>query len=509
MAIRRIAGARSECPGCLWIAALVLAQLAGLAAGGQAALGAALTCVGLLLVLRRHGRPCGWLASLALGLLSAAGAAPRGAAYVWSEDQSYTVKVDDAPRYRKVGGVELSLLVLASESEPGRRLGYRLLCRAPDLPWRNLNGILPGSAFVMRARFRPIPSSWRQWEYSQTLRRHGYSAQCNILHAGRPRGAPGLLTRLRERIQAKVRELGGDDERSGLFLSMAIGTRDQIAVQTEAAFQAAGLSHLLVVSGFQVMLVYHAAERLAARLLTWAMSSGAGLMLLPQLCALASACFFVGLCGLDGSSARAAFAGLALAVARALERPAGFAASLSTSLLALSLIWPGAILEPGIQLTYAALLGIWVGCLGSGASKLVAFARVSFFAYLFTSIVSFFWFGMLAPAGFLMNPLAAPAASLIGCTLGLPAIALAVSGLDGQGIALRCVLAPIGWLRDTLLGAKEWMVIYKPASALERSWVLAAAAGLAAVLAWRRISASSRERLGAGALRLYRAGASL
>jgi competence protein ComEC len=271
------------------------------------------------------------------------------------------------------------------------------------------------------------------------------------------------LDRARQTIERDVIGLLGPGEASGLVTALSIGARDTLSLGTEHAFKATGLAHLLVVSGFQVTVVFH----FVAGFIGWLFARSRWLLEripvreISAVVGLVAALGFVGISGLEGASLRAGLAAVFVVVATVLERGRGMLNGILVSLVGVSTVWPGAFLEPGVQLTYAALLGI---CIAAGNGKPVAslaerirlFGRLTVIVWVCSSAIAVAWFGTIAPLGLLLNPLIAPFASVVGCQgtfLGYGAYA---SGLDSNGAILALVATMLEAVRDIVAWCAEW-----------------------------------------------------
>ena len=154
------------------------------------------------------------------------------------------------------------------------------------------------------------------------------------------------------------------------------------------------------------------------------------------------------LVGPDNSTNRAEIALLFLIVSQLTERAGGLGGGISFALVFMLLLFPGCILDPGVQLTFAALAGI---CIGRFSTRLVKskwreFFRICFYASLFTSVVSAYWFGYISLSGFVLNIVFAPLFSFVSCQLGIPAYLFSQFEFSGNEIPLEICL----WILDVL-----------------------------------------------------------
>lgn len=475
---RILAGMRSRQP--------VLVLLAGMLPGQVAAhcfpplivlpvLSVILLCIyGLrrwLRSARGQAAPGPLFSSFLLGLLSMWSAIPERS-FKPMDETSYLVQVDAPVRRRRVGEKELSLLItgrlrpdLSSLEMEESPKPIRVMCKAIDLPWVNISAAEEGSFLIVRARFRGIDRHNPLFSYQATLLRRGYSATCRIVFASPVlhRESP-LLGGLRASLEEAAEHVLGDGEASGLLLSVALGTRDRLSQRTEEAFKATGLAHVLVFSGYQISIVYLLVLQLAALLLRATFSTLPGpwirlstLAPLKRQFALLStgpALLLACIAGLDGAAVRALTAVAVSVAATVSERGAGMLRGIAAALLVTSMVWPGSFLEPGMQLTYAALAGIWVGAAAPHGWR--RFVLISFAVWVFTSVVVMAWFKSYPWLGLFLNPLFAPLFSIVGCCGGLVVLFGSAAGFAPA----EQVLHPIAWiltgLRDAVLWTAEW-----------------------------------------------------
>ena len=319
--------------------------------------------------------------------------------------------------------------------------------------------------FFMRAEFFPIPLLRNPFARAAKLRRDGYSALCKVRYATRPVvfHRPWMAM-LRGKVADAVRAVLGEGERAGLLLSMSIGSRDVLSSSTERVFKDTGLAHLLVLSGYQVTLVYYlifiVARTLTAPLLVRQSLISAALP--PAIFACVVCICFVGFSGVEAPSIRAAIAALLTVVSSSIERGGGMWNGIVVSFLVLAALWPCIYCEAGVELTYAALVGIAFGSslpLRGTIAKLLAVCTC---ASCSTAAVSMLWFGKFSLIGFLLNPVIAPLLGVLSCKGGLIAIGAYLLGLDPHGFLIQ-------WLAITLEWIVEWVRVLSklPISYLE------------------------------------------
>jgi ComEC/Rec2-related protein len=354
------------------------------------------------------------------------------------------------------------------------------------LPWRNVVRVRQGSVVWFTATFRPLaPTPW-PFEYDNHLLRSGVQATCKVQHLSEPDlPEPSMVELVRERLSRDVGAAGGEGEVGGLFLAMALGLKDRLSTDTEEAFRTAGLSHLLVLSGYQVTLVFGS----SLALLRW----GAGwipvrigvrlpIRRLTLLIAVVPTWGLVVLGGVDHSGVRAALA-VALVVLRMWsERMTSFFNAILSSALLLTVLHPGILLDPGVQLTYAALTGIALGQDDSGGVR--EFLRISVCGTLLTAAVAGVWFGEVPLLGLLLNPILAGPIGALSCQGGAVALVLYESGVDSGALALRGVLAVTRGFRDVVV---TMVTIVGPGVAFPAPWGVVLALLYPLLLGVRRV----------------------
>lgn len=462
---RYIAKVRAKYPVLMFIPGLALGQLLACLIGHASLLVLALWLAAAFFA---KGRPFAslyltMLSGLLPGVLSMLSVGPLPLKDDLSGQRLLIAQIESEPRFRQPGQMECPVRVLAQgKRTSAERLPVyvpiagqpKALCKAVHLPWRNMSNARVGSIILLKAQLRPLRPVLNPFARESTLVRQGYNWECRIQYASAAIlfNEP-LLSRIRRAVVQKIRTGLGNNEGSGLIMAIAFGRRDVISASTENAFKRTGLAHLLVLSGCQVTLIWYS----VFKALKWVMLRLPGVCLITPLTPLASlggltiAGVFVAISGVDGSSLRAMLALVFVVIACLLERNREMPGSIGVSFMALCMLWPGAYLEPGVQLTYAALVGIWMGQRWSNGRGLLSHVKVYSCASLCTSIVSVLWFKQISLAGFVLNPVFAPLISVIGCHGAISAVLLSFVPIIGGYYALRPVMAILELLRDWIL----------------------------------------------------------
>ncbi len=169
---------------------------------------------------------------------------------------------------------------------------------------------------------------------------------------GRRGGVAGLGDEVRDRVERAVSR-GTDGVRRALVLGVVLGEDEGLPERVRADFRASGLAHLLAVSGQNIAFIAVGVF-------------GAGWLLrVPraarELLAIAAIAAYVLAVGWQPSVVRAGVAGVLASAAWLVARPRDRWHFLALGALVL-LVWtPTSLLEPGFQLSFVAVAGIFVG----------------------------------------------------------------------------------------------------------------------------------------------------
>jgi len=305
---------------------------------------------------------------------------------------------------------------------------------------------------------------------------------------------------LRREISARIARFGAG---SALVRALALGDRSGLSSEVSDAFRKLGLSHLLAVSGLHLGLVASlafAAARasvgrsawLAARRDTRRIALGVGV---------AAAIAYALLSGWAIPVRRALVFLLVLALGIARGCSSRRAEPLAAAAIAVLAVEPGALFEPGAQLSFAATAALMFAAPRadrtehSGARPrwwaLDDAARASASAVAVTAPIAAWQLGSAAPFAWLANLVAIPwtAFALLPASL-LAALALGC-GLETLGGGLTSLAAWIarGTL-DVALGCAERVPSWIPAT--RPSWVYVVAIALGTVGTLRARSTTAR-----------------
>lgn len=423
---------------------VVLASLAlvgGVWLGGafpEASLGAIpVGLVSLLLLWRGWARVPGFFGAIAAGgvLLGVPGPThplPRWAAGTLVEPADGTA-LETTLVIESTAGTRFRALV-AGAVPPGLGVGDRVGARVPvrglrafenpDLPGARGPPVLLGNAIVDDPRA--------------------------LVVAGGPRPRP--VRRAIERARTRVREVftrGLREPARGVMRALVLGEGRALDPGAARAYRDTGTIHVLAVSGLHVVLVAAALQALlgaALRRVLWLVRRTdvrrvAAWATMPAVAA------YTVFAGAGPSAVRAAVMAGAVLLARALGRATLGAAALAMAGALQLAIWPEDLGDPGLQLSYVAVLGLFAlapplqarlvaalvgdperagrvrAWLGKSIAALVA-ANVA--ATVTTAPVLAYHFGQLAPISLVANLFAVPVSSVVLLPLGLGLAALSL-----------------------------------------------------------------------------------
>lgn len=409
-----------------------------------------LSGIGVLLCVLVIGR--GWkrtLARLGMWLIfgAAVGAMHQPPTVGVQEDLRRIEGIVESPlRHRKPGMIEFGLKGITADFD---LKGARLWCRAPLLPWRLSSYIRPGYRIVVQARVKGAESLG---PYGRYLNSVGFSAHCRVASIAIVESKESMTSMVRRRIRETAHRLAGSTESTGMVLAMTLGARDQISQSTEDAFRRTGLTHVLVLSGFQLTLIFGLTFRICCRSLGWSGWCRRWMSIRAIACAIAffAVLVLLLLAGVEHSGSRAGLALLLSSSGMLFERPQKFLNVMLSSLLILVAIWPGCLAHIGVQLTYAALGGIVLASGRPGLNK--SLLGVSFWCSLCTSWMVLYHFHGISLIGFFINPLVAPLCSFLGTQWGLLSLLSACFSfgysLRMQAATLERLIAVVHWLAE-------------------------------------------------------------
>ncbi|HEX4745703.1 MAG TPA: DNA internalization-related competence protein ComEC/Rec2 [Gaiellaceae bacterium] len=305
---------------------------------------------------------------------------------------------------------------------------------------------------------------------------------------GRRGGLPGVGDRIRDRVERAVGR-GTDGVRRGIVLGVVLGEDEGLPSDVQDAFRAAGLYHLLAVSGQNVAFLAGGIYALG-----WLLRLSRRWRELAVLGVIAA---YVLAVGWQPSVVRAGVAGGLASLAWLVARPRDRWHFFTVGALVLMTWMPTSLLEPGFQLSFVAVAAIFVAVprvrrrldgypLPASAADALAVALA---CGLVTAPVVLFHFGEAPVYTVLANVVAFPAAPLV---LGLGLGAAVVDPVSPSAAAGLAALA--GWAAAWLALVAD-VVSRLPGAQIGASTALILAMGLAlAVIGRRRLLRSARLR---------------
>jgi competence protein ComEC len=458
---------------------------------GAAVVGLALadlTRIGIGLGLALAGG--GAAAAAAAGAPRVAAAALAVAALAWWWGSARLDALDRSPLRADVGRAGRFLVVVTSEPRVGpfaQRIGARVRRfdgtvvdeRVQlDMP---LGRAPPQGAIVSLLAVVELPRPARNGFDEHTwLRRQGVHV---VLHVdawhvlGRRGGLGGLGDRLRAWLRrSSAPGLAG--ERRAVVEGVVLGDEAGLSDNLKTSFRRSGLYHLLAVSGSNVVLLAGGVLGLVTLL---GLPRWAG-----HVCALLAIAAYVLAVGPQPSVIRAAVAGAAVSVAwlAARERDRWHVLLLAAVVL---LAWnPYAVSDAGFDLSFAAVVGIFVGVgptlralAGYPVPKTVAVTvAVSLACSVATAPLLWLQFGNVPLLGVLANALAEPAVA------PLLALALVTAAVDSVSPQLAAVLAQADGLLAAYVALCARFVAWVPAAQAGGRGAAVAAAGALVLAAY-------------------------
>jgi competence protein ComEC len=297
---------------------------------------------------------------------------------------------------------------------------------------------------------QPGSGDGSDFDYAEYLRRAGVHALLradSIRRTGRRRGAlQGFVDALRRRAEVGV-GAGLDPALASLARGVVLGQDERIPARMTNDFKDSGLAHLLAVSGQNVTLLAILAIPLLA-----AVGLGRRGRLIVVLALIA---LYVPLTGAGASVLRAGAMGAAATAAALAGRPASRWYCLLLATAFTLLLDPRAWRDPGWQLSFAAVVGIF--CLASDLKRrlgkappaLAEGAALTISATIATAPLAAFHFQRVSLVSLAANLLALPAVAPI-MWLGMLAAALAqvwvapaaiLNGLSGYCLGYLAAIA--------------------------------------------------------------------
>jgi ComEC/Rec2-related protein len=454
--IRRLVRIQQHCPALPFALSVALGQTIAwflLAPESQCLL----VLLGVLAVALGRRTPA-LVTGAVLGLCSGWWAAEQRVGVLSAPDVQIIGVVEEEPRHPRTGEVVFVVRVPALAGHP------RIRCRAVELPWRNVADIARGDTVWIRGPLEAVSRPFNPFSWEGRLYRRSISGEISARWVSQPISrAPGMISRLRGAISSAVEERYGDRRGAALFLSMGFGFQDRLSSFLEDAFKALGLTHLLVVSGYQVSLVFGFCSWGVTLLMT-SLRMGSHVRRLVTALSFSVAALYVVVVGAEMSALRALIAAACVGAAFVWEHASRFSQRLGVALLLLELMSPWAFFDLGVQLTFAALTGIGIGTVLGGSSSWKTYCWIAVSTWSFTSGVLHLWGASLSLTGVLFNICLASVWSVINCVGGTVGFVLLLLGGDSASAILDAVVLINEWIAAVVVWASEDVGLksYKP-----------------------------------------------
>lgn len=408
---------------------------------------------------------------------------------------------------RTLRGVRLPIDVLTVERAGQLRAAHvRILMMLDGLPHEPL---LPGDRVRVTTQLhRPrgfinpgVPDSSLHAAADGIAAVGGAKADALARLAQAPRWSVArVIAAWRARLLATVYTRLGTGDDGALVASLVLGDRGDIQPSLDDAFRAAGVSHVLSVSGLHLAIVaflfYVGLRWLLVRL--WPLSEKRTVRPLAAWAAMPAVVAYTLLTGAAVATVRSCIVALVWLAAAALVQRATALQALTIAGLVILSASPLELFDPSFQLSFAAALGTtllaprWspagrrpTGRLRQLVRWALRLCAASAAAIVATAPIAAWHFAQFAPGGVASNLVVVPLAELGVVPVGLAGCVLAALQLPGAG----ALLSLAGWLahlmaRFTVGFAHVWPAWHVPApNAIE---VVAWYAALLAMLRGRR-----------------------
>lgn len=220
--------------------------------------------------------------------------------------------------------------------------------------------------------------------------------------AGNPRTLPDLLfyfgSCTRDAVIQRIRRLW-DEDTAGIMAAMLTGSKQYMEEEEKDLFEAAGISHILAISGLHLSILAKALTKLLEKKLSPRRSKA--------VCN-AAVWVYTFWCGASVATVRAALMLTVSDAAKWMGRDEDKASSISFSMLVMLLIQPYYLKNAGFWMTFAALCGLDVGSVLVRRLRFIPYYARQLMASslgvsLFTAPVSLWFFYETSLVSFLLN----------------------------------------------------------------------------------------------------------
>jgi competence protein ComEC len=264
-------------------------------------------------------------------------------------------EVLSAPRATRKGWrVEAEVLGLQSANDSVEHT-------ASGKTWIYFNGAVPADlgthdivvADVTVRELQSTSDSFLRWMQNQGITHTAFSRTERPQVVGERNGIGPALTHLRESIVARMRAGMPDPQTSGFAVALMLGDRSGLDNEIKQDFSAAGLMHVLAISGMHVCLILVVLDGLIR-----AMSLTVRMRKVGELLALSLLLVYGVMSGASPAVMRAVIMVSLVLIARMAHLRTHSLNLLAVAAL-VQLLWnPGVLWDAGFQLSYAAMAGI-------------------------------------------------------------------------------------------------------------------------------------------------------
>lgn len=292
------------------------------------------------------------------------------------------------------------------------------------------------------------------------------------LVARQPSAVRGAVESMRREIRRFI-EQNVSHEHSPLLKALTVGDMGEISKEMRTEFTAAGVNHVISISGLHVGmlgLVVFALIRLGCGFSPYLLLRF-NLLKIATFCSFLAVVFYTALAGAMVPTVRSAIMIGVYELAVLLDREEEVLTSLTFAALLIALVWPGVVSDISFQLSFLAVLFIawgirqvreWIparpkdelpqerGWWRQKLRQVGLHLAVPLLATIGTSPLIAHYFGHLSLAGLASNPVIVPLVGFIVVPLGL------VIGF--LSLTVPAAAAPLVWLEEYFISLTVWLV---------------------------------------------------
>ena len=286
------------------------------------------------------------------------------------------------------------------------------------------------------------------------------------------RGLWQSVEHLRREIRRYI-ETRMTGENGALMRALVVGDMASLSQEARGAFTAAGVNHVLSISGLHVgmlgLVVFFLVRFLGSLSVTLLLRCN--LLKISTFCSFIAVLFYTALAGAAIPTLRSAIMIGVYELAVLLDREEEVFASLAFAALLIALAWPGVVMDISFQLSFLAVLFIVWGSrkmlewwppspreelpqerswLRPRLRRAAFYLAVPVLATIGTGPLIAHHFGHLSWAGFVSNPLVVPFVGFIIVPLGLT--------IGGFALVAPALATPLVWLAEPLLSVLNQVV---------------------------------------------------